>query len=140
MRAFHQLRVLQRDDVEERALAELSLREPPADGDGRKADGRIDEKLDGVVAGLAVDIDGARVVGGALVVEPEIIAEPAVGLRDRHQLAGARMIEPGDALSLLVEHQLDAVQPAQEFRDRRNAFGRADIDVRELMVGDREGL
>ena len=42
-------------------------------------DRRIEEELDRVVAGLAMDLDGAREVGRALVVVPIVVGEPGRG-------------------------------------------------------------
>src|SRR5690606_41301572 len=67
----------------------LQLREPEL---------RIHEELDRVVAGLAMDVDGAREVGRAVVVEPVVVGEPPVRPRDGHELARARMVEPGLSL------------------------------------------
>ena len=42
---------------------------------------RVDEQLHRVVAGLAVDVDGAREVRRAVVVEEVVVGEPAVAHR-----------------------------------------------------------
>ena len=53
----------------------------------------IEEQLGRVVAGLAVDVDGAGEVGGAGVVEPVVVREPRIRLGDRDELARARVVE-----------------------------------------------
>ena len=50
------------------------------------------------------------------------------------------MIEAGRALALRVEHALDAGQPLEQPLDLGDALGLADVDVRDLVVGDRERL
>src|SRR5690606_35390412 len=57
VRALYQ-RGVERDHVHQVAEAERLLGQAPADGHGRKAQRRVEEKLDRVVAGLAMDIDG----------------------------------------------------------------------------------
>jgi hypothetical protein len=101
--------VLRRDHVEERAQAKLALEQPPADREVRDAERRVDEQLDRVVAGLAVDVDRAGEVRGAVVIQPVVVAEPAIRQRDRHQLAGTGMVETERALALLIQDLLDAV-------------------------------
>ena len=52
------------DDFEEAAYPEFLFQEELGDLRFREADGGLDEELAGVVAGLAVDVDGADEVGG----------------------------------------------------------------------------
>ena len=65
-------------ETEKAAEAELLAKEEGGDAQPRETDGGIDEKLAGVVARLAVDIDGAGEVGRAGIVEPVVVGEPAV--------------------------------------------------------------
>src|SRR5687767_13436037 len=100
----------------------------------------IDEQLSRIVAGLPVDIDGACIVGRTVVIEPEVVAEPVIPLRECDQLSGASMIEPVCALLLCPKHRLDAWHVLQQTADRSNPGWVANIDVSNLMVGDREGI
>ena len=74
-------------------------REPPAHRELGKADRRIEEQLDRVVAGLAMDLDQAGKIRGAAVVEPIVIGEPGVRPRDGDELARARMIQCDGSLA-----------------------------------------
>ena len=83
VRAAHQRRV-ERNHVHQIAEAELSCaRASPPPAASAAVSVGIEEQLDRVVAGLAVDVDGARVVGRARVVEPVVVGEPGVAGRDR---------------------------------------------------------
>src|SRR5579884_2062350 len=59
--ALHQRRV-QRHDIEERPEAELLLRQPPRRAQLRRPQLRVEEQLAGIIARLAVDVDGAGVI------------------------------------------------------------------------------
>ena len=89
VRALHQ-RGVERDHVHQGAKAEGALREPRADRELRTTDRRIEEQLDRIVAGLAMDLDRAGEVRRAGVVEPVVVGEPGVRLRERDELARAR--------------------------------------------------
>src|SRR5262249_11097851 len=95
--AAHQSCV-ERSDVHRIAETEHFSRELQADAQLRYGDLRIDEELDRVIAGLPVNIDGARILRRAIVVEPVIVREPAIWPRDQDELTGARMVEAGRAL------------------------------------------
>src|SRR4051812_30133332 len=109
VRALHEGRI-ERDDVHQVAKPEHLLRETKADLERDERDLRIDEELDGVVPRLAMDVDGARVVRRERVVVPEVVREPAVRARDRHELARAPVVEARLALAVLVEDALHAVE------------------------------
>ena len=63
--------------------SERAAREAPADRELGRADRGIEEQLDRVVAGLAMDLDQAREVRRAAIVEPVVIGEPGVRLGER---------------------------------------------------------
>ncbi len=63
------------------------LRQRRRDPERGKAQRRIDEQFGRVVSGLAVNVHRARVVGRARVVQPVVVREPGVRLRDRDQFA-----------------------------------------------------
>ena len=83
-------RGVERNDVEQLAEAQLALGELPADGERRHLDRWIEEQLDRVVARLAMDVDRARVVRRARVVQPVVVREPGVGSGDRDRGRPAR--------------------------------------------------
>ena len=139
VRAFDEPRVLERDHIEQRAGAELALGEPPADRDRRQAEAWVDEQLDRVIARLAMDVDGAGEIGRARVVQPVVVGKPAVAARDRDQLARARMVEPEGALAVLVQHLLDPLDAFQQRLDLGDARAVLDVDVGDLVIGEREG-
>jgi hypothetical protein len=88
VRTAHEVGV-ERNDVEQAAQAELFAEQKPGDAQLGPAQLGIEEKLGGIVAGLAVDIDGAREVGRDGVVEPVIIGEPTARLGDGDEIARA---------------------------------------------------
>jgi len=90
------------DHVHQVPHPERLLREAPADPEPRPSQRRVEEQLGRVVAGLPVDVDGACEVRRGGVVQPVVVGEPPVGAGDRHQLARARMVEPGGPLALPV--------------------------------------
>ena len=85
VRALHE-RGVERDHVHQRAEPERAAGEAPADGELGRPDRRIEEQLDRVVSGLAMDLHHAREVRGAPVVEPIIVGEPGLRLRQGHEL------------------------------------------------------
>ena len=85
-----------------------------------------------------MDLHQPREVRRALVVEPVVVGEPAVGLGQRDELAGALVIEPRVALRVGVEQRRDAGQRGQQLTDLGHVGRITDVDVRDLMVGDRE--
>src|SRR5258707_621975 len=101
--AAHERRV-ERDHVHQVAHPELLLRQAPGDVQPRQRELRIEEELAGVVARLAVDVDGAREVGLGRRVGPVVVREPRIALGQRDELARARVVEAELALSLAVEH------------------------------------
>ena len=86
--AAHQVGV-QRDYVHELTEAEFFTGELEAYG-GLACVGK---QFAGVVAGLAVDVDGAGVVGGFRLVGPEVVGEPAAVLGDKGEVAGAVVVD-----------------------------------------------
>ena len=100
----------------------------------------VDEELDRVVARLAVNVDRARIVRRAVVVEKVVVGEPAARVGDRNQLARARMIQADRALAFLVQHALDTGQAAQQLRDFAHEFRSRHVDMRDLVIGDGKGI
>src|SRR5262249_26065340 len=90
--AFHEASI-ERNDIDECADAELLERDLGKCSRLRPQQFWIKKQLAGIIAGLAVNIDGARVIRGAAIVEPEWIGEPCVWLGQRHNIAGTRMVE-----------------------------------------------
>ena len=131
---------IERDHVEQGAEAQLLLQEPrdrPALGPEQI---RVEEQLAGVVAGLAVDVDGPGEIGGQAVVEPVGIGEPGVGLGQRRR-ARRREDDPGRARAARRPPA-----PARRRASRRSASrtrarssGSGDVDVGKLVVADGEG-
>ena len=116
----------------------LRFSELPADRQRRDPDGGIEEQLHRVVAGLAMDIDRAREVRRAPIVQPEVVREPRLGLGDRDQIAGPRVADVMRALAGAVEHRLDAGSPFDDGADRVGLRRVVDVHVRDLVIGHRE--
>ncbi len=135
--ALHPRRV-ERHDVERVAQAQLLLRERKPCARLDQGVGGVEEQLSWVVAGFAVDLDGAREVGRVRGVEPVVVGEPSLRIGDEDQLPGPHVIQAGCSLALLVEHLGDARQLGQQRGDAGNVTRVADVDVRELVVGDGE--
>lgn len=97
---------VQRDDVHEHAESEAFLGEAPKNLQFRGRNGWIKEEFDRIVAGLAMDIDGAGKIRGDGIVKPVIISEPSVRRSNGNEVASVRM---GDApCPTLVEQIFDA--------------------------------
>ena len=94
---------------EQGSEAELASDDPGADREFREADGGIDEELARVVPGLAMDVDGALVVGGPGVVEPPVVTEPAVAIGDEHEVARTRVVEIDKAAKLTQDITGEAI-------------------------------
>ena len=116
-------------------------RETRGDAKLGKAQRGIEKQLDRVITRLAMDVHGARKIRRARLVEEVVPGEPAVGARDRNELAGARVIEA----------DLHACRPRRARARRRAALAAAPsplqpspvsrhVDVRDLMIGDGERL
>ena len=108
---------IERDDVQKGTLAQAAFKKFPGDAELGQAQGGVEEEFDRVVAGLAVNIDGAGEVGGLAVVEPVRVGEPGVGLGDQNELAGAWVVEV--KLGSLVGHEgsFDARKRCQQVAD-----------------------
>ena len=65
----------------------------------------VPKHLDGVVARLAVDVDGAGEFGCLRVVEPPVIRLPTVGRRNQHHVTGQRVFQLV-LVELIVGHHL----------------------------------
>ena len=88
MRAFDQGGI-QRDDFEQPAQAELFPEEELRNRQFWQCECGIDEKFARVVAGFAMDIEGAGIVRRECVVVPEVIGEPCIRRGDGDEIPGA---------------------------------------------------
>ena len=137
MGAAHVARV-ERDDVQQVAHPRLLAQERRGGPGLDQAVVRVQEQLRGVVAGLAVDLDGAREVRGALRVEPVVVREPRVALGQSDEVPGALVSEAGGISIRSLEHQVHAPQRADRLPGAGQVLRRADVDVCDLVVSDRE--
>lgn len=135
MRAFDELAAADRHHIEKGSKAEAAEQQLPADLEADQPLLGIQEEFERVVAGFAVDIDGGREIRCFGVIEPPIIGEPAVGLRQSDELTRARMIKPERALALFVEDAGDAGGALQQGFDLGRIRPVLQIDVSDLMVG-----
>ena len=87
-----------------------------------------------------MDLDGAGVVGRTVVIDPMIVREPAIGVRYRRELARTRMVEAEGRLAVCVQHLLNRRQFFEQPLHLGDTRGIAHIDMRDLMVCDRESL
>src|SRR5690625_1707271 len=134
MGAADQIGPVGRGEIQQPPESSLAAPELPCRGELRIADFWIDEELDRIITRLAVNIDGARIIGSASLVQPPIIAEPAIGLCDRDQLARALMIEAMRALLLLAPDGFDAIQPSDQGAHLRDPRRIAHINMCDLMI------
>src|ERR1051325_8255574 len=77
VRAFHE-RGVEGDEVHEHAKAELFPQKFGRDLQFRKLQLRVEEQLDRIIAGLAMDVDGAGEIGRERVIEPVVVSEPGI--------------------------------------------------------------
>ena len=138
VRAAHERRV-ERDDVHQVAEAEFFLQERHADFRFEEPDGGVGEQLDGVVARLAVDVDGAGIIGGAVVVPPVVVGEPGVGLCHSHEVACARVVQVVRTLAFGIQHLGYAGRARDERPHLVEDRGVVHVDVRHLVVRYGEG-
>ena len=110
----------------------------PADLERRKADGGIDQQLRRVISRLAVDVDGPREVGRAIVIEPVVVGEPGAWFGDDNEIAAAIVRDSIRNLLRPVEHPLDSRRLLEECAHGRRLRRVIDVDVRNLMVGHRK--
>src|SRR5919106_4590916 len=108
------MRGVERDNVHDVAEAELLAHQSEPRARLGPPVRRIEEELARIKAGFAVDLDGAREIGGALVVEPIVISEPGVELGYRYELARAVVAQLPRRLSSFVEDLVDAVELLEE--------------------------
>ncbi len=132
-------RGVERDDVEQATQAELFSQQEAGDAQLGPAQLRIEEKLGGIVAGLAMDIDGAREVGRHGVVEPVVIGEPTARFGDGDQIARARMAQAQLFLCGGVEDALDAGFGFNGGAHFVLDGGIVEINMRDLVIGHGEG-
>ena len=98
----------------------------------------IEEELHGIVARLAMDIDGVRQIRRGLPIHPVVVGEPAIGLCDGDKLSRPWVIEPVGLFARRVQDQVHAVQLPQGRRDLRCVGGVLDVDMRHLMAACRK--
>src|SRR5688500_16721052 len=103
MRALYQRSAVDWRDVEQVTKTELSGEKAARHLELRQRNGRVQEQLHRVVAGLTVDIDGPGEVRRFCIVQPPIVAEPAVARGQRNEIAGTGMIQSHGSLAFLVE-------------------------------------
>ena len=106
----------------------------------RQLERGIDEQLAGIVAGLAVDIDGAGVVGRERVVVPEVIGEPRVRLGDGDEIpARVRWPMPRTPGFRGRADLVDARRVFQQRADFVADRGIVHINMGDLVIGHGEG-
>ena len=137
VRAAHE-RGVERNHIEQRPETELAEQELAERAPLRPEQLRVVEQLARVVAGLAVDIDGAREVGRLRIVEPPAVGEPAVGGAHAHDVARTGMIESGGGPCGTRQRALDAVDLREQHLDAGDVGGIAHRDMGDLVVGDGE--
>ena len=120
------------DDFKETTEGEFLFQEEFGDLEFWELDRGVDEEFAGIVAGLAVDIDGACEVGGFCVVGPVVVGEPGVGFGHDDEVAGAGVVLRADLV--------DAGGVLEEGPDFIGDGRVVDVDVGDLVVGDGEGL
>ena len=64
-----------------------------------------------------MDIDGARIVRGLGVVQPVVVAEPAVGFGNRDQITGAFVVQSVGLFLGLAPDGFDAVETGDQVAD-----------------------
>src|SRR5207253_10596421 len=84
---------IERDHVHEVAEAERLSGERPGGAELHQRASGIEEELRGVVAGPAMNVDGAREVGSPRVIEPVVIGEPGIALRHRDEISRPLVVE-----------------------------------------------
>src|SRR5438034_10787875 len=104
---------IERDHVHEVAEAERLAGERPGGAELHQRASGIEEELRGVVAGLAMNVDGAREVGSPRVIEPVVIGEPGIALRARDEISRPLVVETELRLSRIVEHSFHAIHRAE---------------------------
>ena len=87
-----------------------------------------------------MDIDAAGVVGRFAVALPVIISEPAAFVRDDEEIAAALVEETFGGLLFPGKNIGDAVDFAQHRDDLVLKRGVVEVDIRDLVIGDREDL
>ena len=99
----------------------------------------VEEEFDGVVAWLAVDVDGTGVVWGETVVEPVVVGEPGVWLGDGDEVACSRVVEGEFLFVGGVEDLGDSAGFFQYGAHFVGVDGVVDVDVGDLVVCDGDG-
>src|SRR5262249_19576864 len=131
--AFDQARV-EGNDIHEGAEPKGILRQPPTEREPGKADGRVEKKLDRIVAGLAVNLDQTSEIRGAPVVEPIVVSEPCVGPGKGDEFTRARVIETECMLLAPIKHALDTGQGSDRAPDWFDEVWIAHVNMRDLMI------
>ena len=129
---------VERDDLHEETEAKFLFDEAGADGPFRMFELRIEEEFERVVAGLAVDVDGPREVRRAVVIKPAVIREPTAGVGNGDEVAGAQVIETGQRPPHAAENLFDTLDAAEHIVHILQNRPVVHIDMRHLVVGDRE--
>jgi hypothetical protein len=86
---------IERNDIHQIAKAELFLQNAEAHPRHGRLQSRIQEQFSRVVSGLSVDVHRSGVIGGAVVIHPEVIGEPRVGLSQDNEISGPLMVQAG---------------------------------------------
>ena len=131
---------VQGDEVHQGTEAELLLQEAAGDFEAGQGELRIEKELDGIIAGLSVDIDSAREVRGKAVIQPIIVGEPGPFGSYDEQIARACV---SDAEGGLIGAVQDLRDPRLAFEQRVRAREKREVvqvNVRDLMVGKSEGF
>lgn len=127
------------DEVEEGSETEFFLDQAAGSVKAGESALGVEEQFAGVVARFAVDVDGAGVVGGGAVVEPEGVGEPGVGSAEGDDLAATGVVEVEGLAFGSGEEVGDPVELGEVVADAGDVLRALDVDVGDLMVADGEG-
>ena len=97
MAAFDQAGV-EGNDVHEIAHPGFFHEKTPPHGELGMLQGGIEEKLHGIITGLPVDVYTPCEIRGDGIVQPVIIGEPAIPVREADEFSAAGMIQPNGRL------------------------------------------
>ncbi len=87
-----------------------------------------------------MNVDGTGEIGCPVVIEPPVIAEPAIRGRQHDEFTRARMVEAERPFAFLPMHGGNAVEPFEELLHLCSVGSVLEIDMRDLVVCDGECL
>ena len=98
-----------RDHIEQRSHANLFLEQPKTNLQSRPAKRGVQKQFCRVIAGFAVDVDGASVIGRSRFIVPPRIGEPAARFSQQYQVSSAAMVETDLATIIRRQDLIHAV-------------------------------